>query len=138
LQVPLLALSVAGGLAWIAMGGGWMAALAAAAWIGPIRLLWALHAQCAVNSVCHLGPQSEHGSGLNLLWLSPVHLFQGENWHANHHRCPLDARLGQRWWQFDLGWTCIRMLGLLGLASGIRTPGDHSGAADPGVQHGPT
>lgn len=119
LQPLVLALGVFGGLAW-ALGGSWSEALAAALWIGPLRLLWALHAQCSVNSICHLGDRAEHGTSRNVLWLAPLHLLQGENWHANHHREPAVARLGSRWWQPDIGWLCLRTLAVVGLAARVR------------------
>jgi fatty-acid desaturase len=121
LQIGVLAVSCAGGLLWLAWGS-LSEALAVCLWLGPIRLLWALHAQCAVNSICHLGPITAGGAGSsrNVWWLAPVHLFQGENWHANHHRSGLDPRLGQRWWQVDLGWWAIGSLRYCRLVSGIR------------------
>jgi stearoyl-CoA desaturase (delta-9 desaturase) len=86
-------------------------------WIGPVRLLWALHVQCTVNSVCHLGPQDgKDGSSRNVAWLVFAHLGQGENWHGNHHQRPAGDRIGIGW-QLDLGWQTIRALRLLGLAS---------------------
>lgn len=120
-QVPVLAVSCFGGLAWLALGSV-PEALAACLWIGPVRLIWALHAQCAVNSVCHLGPITPGGEGSsrNVWWLMPVHLFQGENWHANHHRFALDHRLGRRWWQIDLGLQLIRLLAWCRLATALR------------------
>ena len=119
MQIPLLALSAFGGLA---CGGlTWTGALTAALWIGPIRLLWALHTQCTVNSVCHLGSITAHrGSGRNVPWLVIAHLGQGENWHGNHHGAAACARLGHRWWQVDFGWTTIQMLAAVGLAKQIR------------------
>jgi stearoyl-CoA desaturase (delta-9 desaturase) len=114
LQVPVLALSLFGGLAW--PGADWREMLTAMLWIGPIRLVWALHAQCAVNSICHLGPvTSEHGSGRNIWWLAPFHLLQGENWHRNHHEKQIDPRLGKGL-QIDLGWWTIQTLRVLRLA----------------------
>lgn len=122
-QAPVLALACFGGLALWPVLPDWQAALAAAAWLGPIRLVVALHVQCSVNSLCHLGPiTAEHGSGRNIWWMAPLHLFQGENWHANHHRRPADPRLGTRWWQVDIGWWTIRALGLCRLATRIRQP----------------
>ncbi|MEK7412093.1 MAG: acyl-CoA desaturase [Planctomycetota bacterium] len=120
IQVLMLAVSAFGGLAWLIVAD-WQTAIAAAAWIGPIRLVWALHAQCTVNSVCHLGAKEEHGTGKNVTWLAPLHLFQGENWHANHHREPNSARLGMRWWQIDIGWACLRSLAVVRLASRVRS-----------------
>lgn len=117
-QVPVLALSLFGGLLWPGLGGADL--LTAALWLGPLRLLWALHAQCAINSICHLGePDAEHGSSRNVWWLTPFLLGQGENWHANHHRRPSDARLGRRA-QIDVGWWTISVLRVCRLASRVR------------------
>jgi fatty-acid desaturase len=119
LLYPTLALSLFGGLLlvpWL----GWEHALAAAVWIGPVRLVWALHTQCTVNSVCHLGAREEHGTGHNVVWLALIHLFQGENWHANHHREPGRAKLGLRWYQVDVGWYTLVGLRTLGLAKRLR------------------
>jgi fatty-acid desaturase len=120
LQMPLLALSLFGGLMWPGATG--MDVLAAALWIGPVRLLWALHTQCLVNSVCHLGVLTpEHGSSRNLWWLTVAHMGQGENWHANHHLRQVDPRLGYGW-QLDIGWWTIKALSLVGLAQRVRDP----------------
>jgi fatty-acid desaturase len=117
-QTPVLALSLLGGLLWPGSHG--LEALACCLWLGPLRLLWALHVQCSVNSLCHLGPiESEHGSGRNIWWLTLVHLGQGENWHANHHRRQAEARLGHRW-QIDLGWWTLRTLSFFRLAKRVR------------------
>ncbi len=113
-QIPMLALSLFGGLLWPFGTGPEM--LSAALLIGPLRLLYSLHMQCTVNSICHLGPVSgPHGSGRNIWWLAIAHMGEGENWHENHHRHPGDARLGKRW-QLDLGWWAIRGLSLVRLA----------------------
>jgi fatty-acid desaturase len=122
LQIPVLALSVFGGLLLVPLVG-WPAALAAAVWLGPVRLVIALHVQCTVNSLCHYGKVTdEHGSGQNVWWMAPLHLWLGENWHANHHRRPIDPRLGGAWWQIDLGWWVIAMLARCGLATRLRAP----------------
>jgi fatty-acid desaturase len=119
-QVPVLALSVFGGLlVWPFVG--WIGALATCLVLGPLRLVFALHVQCSVNSLCHLGPLAvAHGSALNVAWMMPFHLGQGENWHANHHVCANDARLGQRWWQIDAGWWTIALMEKCGLAREVR------------------
>ncbi len=121
-QPTVLALSMFGGLLWPG-ADNWHETLSACIWLGPIRLLWALHAQCTVNSVCHLGqPSGEGGSSKNVWWLAFIHLFQGENWHANHHQRQVDPRLGQAWWQIDVGWYTLVILRSLGLASKLRVP----------------
>ncbi len=119
LLYPTLALSVFGGLL-VAPWLGWEAALATAIWCGPVRLVWALHTQCSVNSVCHLGARTEHGTGRNVGWLAVIHLFQGENWHANHHSEPGSARLGRNWRQIDLGWWTLAALRAVRLAGRVR------------------
>jgi fatty-acid desaturase len=115
IQTAVLAGALALGTAWFIFVP-WQEALAAMLWIGPVRLVWALHTQCSVNSICHLGTIAERGgSSRNVAWLTVAHMGQGENWHANHHRSPADPRIGHRW-QIDLGWWTIRLLGLFDLA----------------------
>lgn len=43
-------------------------------------------------------------------------LVGGEELHNNHHAFSSSARLSSKWWEFDIGWAYIRMLGGLGLA----------------------
>ena len=43
-------------------------------------------------------------------------IIGGEELHSNHHAFPTSARFSSKWWEFDLGWTFIRVLSLLGLA----------------------
>lgn len=115
LQVPLLAISY--------LSGGAIS-LAAFFWLGAIRLVFALHAQCFVNSVSHLrrGTQPGADSSRNVHWLALWHLFQGENWHRNHHARPGSARLGWTPMQVDVGWWVILGLERLGLATEVRRP----------------
>jgi stearoyl-CoA desaturase (delta-9 desaturase) len=98
--------------------------LAAFFWVGPIRLVLALHAQCFVNSICHMrndvGP--DEATAKNVAWLAVLHFGQGENWHQNHHDRPGSARLGEGRFQLDLGWLTILMLERLGLATDVRRP----------------
>lgn len=115
IQVPMLGLAVGAGAVYF-LFVPWQEALAAMLWIGPVRLVWALHTQCTVNSICHLGAIADHGgSSRNVGWLTVAHMGQGENWHANHHRAPANPRIGQGL-QLDLGWWSIRALGVVGLA----------------------
>ena len=44
-------------------------------------------------------------------------LIGGEELHNNHHAFPASAKFSQRPWEFDLGWTYIRLLKKLGLAT---------------------
>jgi stearoyl-CoA desaturase (delta-9 desaturase) len=43
-------------------------------------------------------------------------LIGGEELHNNHHAFPSSARLSSKWWELDIGWFYIRLLGALGLA----------------------
>jgi len=43
-------------------------------------------------------------------------LIGGEELHNNHHAFPSSAKLSSKWWEFDIGWLYIRLLGALGLA----------------------
>jgi stearoyl-CoA desaturase (delta-9 desaturase) len=113
LQAPILTLSYLGPLYF---------GLEAFFWIGAIRLCFALHAQCFVNSICHSEPGIVPGedSSRNVGWLSLMHMLQGENWHRNHHSRPGWARLGWNWRQPDAGYVVILALEKLGLATDVR------------------
>lgn len=115
IHVLVLLLSLCGGLAL-----GWEAFF----WLGAIRLVYALHAQCFVNSIAHMrkGIAAGEDSSQNIGWLGLIHAFQGENWHGNHHAWPNSARLGLTLKQVDVGWWLILALEKLGLATGVRRP----------------
>lgn len=44
-------------------------------------------------------------------------LVGGEEFHNNHHAYQYSAKLGNKWWELDIGWVYIRLLEMLGLAS---------------------
>ncbi len=49
--------------------------------------------------------------------LSPLGiLIGGEELHNNHHAFPSSAKLSNKWWEFDIGWFYIQLLGHLKLA----------------------
>lgn len=113
-QGPVVLLSIFCGLV---LGLGWQGFF----WCGAIRLVYSLHMQCFVNSLTHLGHSEGGDSSLNLWWLGPFQLTAwGENWHQNHHSHAGSARLGQHWWQTDIGWYFIWTLQLLGLAHSVK------------------
>ena len=113
MQTPLLAVSLFGGLVF---------GLPAFFWLGPMRLVASLHAQCFVNSIAHMREGREPGedSSQNIGWLAPLHFFQGENWHRNHHAVPSSARFGWKVWQLDVGWYFIVLLEAVGLAKSVK------------------
>jgi stearoyl-CoA desaturase (delta-9 desaturase) len=81
------------------------------------------HAVFAVNSLCHIfgrrrfatADESRNNFLVALLTL-------GEGWHNNHHHYQSSANQGFRWWEIDISYYCIRMLGWTGLVWGIRKP----------------
>jgi len=99
---------------------GW----AAFFWLGPVRLVFSLHAQCFVNSIAHMreGARPGEDSSQNIAWLGVLHFYQGENWHANHHAEPKSARIGRTAFQWDAGWWVILALERTGLARRVRRP----------------
>jgi Fatty-acid desaturase len=113
IQNPLVVLSLFGGLAF---------GFPAFFWLGPMRLVASLHAQCFVNSIAHMREKRAPGedSSQNLGWLGPLQFYVGENWHRNHHASPSSARFGWKVWQLDFGWYSIFLLEALGLATSVK------------------
>jgi stearoyl-CoA desaturase (delta-9 desaturase) len=81
------------------------------------------HAVFMVNSVCHLwgwrryatADESRNNPLVAILTL-------GEGWHNNHHHYQSSANQGFRWWEIDVSYYLIRMLGFARLVWGIRKP----------------
>lgn len=46
----------------------------------------------------------------------------GEELHNNHHTFASSAKFSVKWWEFDLGWTYIRILSFFGLAKVKKLP----------------
>ena len=81
--------------------GGWALVL----WGIPLRLVLVYHVTWLVNSATHRWGYVSHASGdhsRNNWWVAL--LTFGEGWHNNHHAYPSSARMGFRWWEFDLTW----------------------------------
>jgi stearoyl-CoA desaturase (delta-9 desaturase) len=50
--------------------------------------------------------------------ISPIGMWiGGEELHNNHHAYPASAKFSLKWYEFDVGWTYIRALESLGLAT---------------------
>lgn len=81
------------------------------------------HAVFAVNSLCHIFGRRRYVTGDESRnnWL--VALFTlGEGWHNNHHYYQSSANQGFRWWEIDISYYIIRLMGKIGLVWDIRTP----------------
>ncbi len=104
----------------------WLGGLPWAIWGVAVRVPVSLAGHWLVGHFAHRG--GEQGwcvdgvavQGYNLPKFGLVTF--GESFHGNHHAFPESARLGLEPGQLDLGWTFIRFLERLGLASAIKTP----------------
>ena len=80
-----------------------------------------LHATLAINSLAHVWgwrryetkDQSRNNPLLALITL-------GEGWHNNHHYYPGTVRQGFRWWEVDITYYLLRMMGWLRLVWDLR------------------
>jgi len=98
--------------------GGWPFVL----WGIFFRVTLSLHATWLVNSATHMwgGRRfSTHDNSRNLWWVAL--LTGGEGWHNNHHAYPVSARHGLAWYEYDLNYYCIWIMGRFGLAKQIHT-----------------
>jgi stearoyl-CoA desaturase (delta-9 desaturase) len=84
-------------------------------------LLW--HGTFFINSLAHVvgrqryqtGDESRNSFALALITL-------GEGWHNNHHFYPTTANQGWFWWELDVSWMVLRVLGAMGLVQELRIP----------------
>lgn len=99
--------------------GGWSWVV----WGGFLRIAAVFHATWLVNSAAHRYGYRSYRTGdlsTNCWWVAL--LTFGEGWHNNHHAFPRSARHGLRWWEVDLSWWVLTLLGRLGLVHQIRLP----------------
>lgn len=122
------------------------AALLLGWWGGPAAIAVCACARCAaailghwfVGYAAHAWGEARyhvHGaceSGTNH-WLLGVASF-GEGFHNNHHAFPGSARIGLRWWEFDLGWWAVRALRCAGLISNVQAGAGPETMAGRGVE----
>jgi len=112
-------------LGWIGWGREAAVPLAVSlvVWGVFVRIVAVWHITWSVNSLAHLfGYRNyETGEGSRNNWLVAL-LTVGEGWHNNHHEDPTSASLQHRWWEIDVSYYEIRLLGALGLAWDIVTP----------------
>jgi fatty-acid desaturase len=97
--------------------GGWSWLL----WGIFLRVTLGLHAVWLVNSANHMWGSRRFATkdnSRNLWWVAA--LTGGEGWHNNHHAHPVSARHGLAWYEIDINYYAIWMMGKLGLATEIR------------------
>jgi stearoyl-CoA desaturase (delta-9 desaturase) len=96
--------------------GGWPWLL----WGIFLRVTLGLHAVWFVNSATHMWGSRRFATkdnSRNLWWVAV--LTGGEGWHNNHHAHPVSARHGLAWYEIDVNYYVIWLLGKLGLATNI-------------------
>lgn len=90
-------------------------------WGFCISTVCVYHATFSINSIAHkLGkkPHVTKDQSRNN-WLLALLTF-GEGWHNNHHRYPVSARQGFRWWQVDFTYYILKFLNFLGIISDLK------------------
>jgi stearoyl-CoA desaturase (Delta-9 desaturase) len=81
------------------------------------------HATLFINSLAHVWgtrPYATSDDSRNNALLAVFTL--GEGWHNNHHHEMSCARQGRKWWQVDVTYYSIRILGWLRLVWDVREP----------------
>jgi stearoyl-CoA desaturase (delta-9 desaturase) len=120
--VPGVALAVGCflfGFAFDGWPGGWSSLV----WGFFVSTTLLYHAVFAVNSLCHIFGRRRYETTDQSRNNLPVALLTlGEGWHNNHHYYQSSANQGFFWWELDISYYIIRLLGLLGLVWDIRTP----------------
>ena len=102
--------------------GGWSGLI----WGFFVSTVLLYHAVFAVNSFCHLFGGRRYATAdesRNNLWVALITL--GEGWHNNHHHYQSSANQGFFWWEIDVTYYLIKLLGFTGLVWDIRKPGRH-------------
>jgi stearoyl-CoA desaturase (delta-9 desaturase) len=81
-----------------------------------------LHATLTINSIAHRWGRrrfnTQDASRNN--WLLAI-ITLGEGWHNNHHFFPASARQGFYWWELDISYYLICLMGKSGLVWDIKT-----------------
>ena len=86
-------------------------------WGVLVRTVYVWHVTWLVNSVAHRwGYRSYDTDDQSRNNLIVALLTNGEGWHNNHHAAPRACSQGHRWWEFDLTFSAVRILQLIGLA----------------------
>lgn len=106
-----------------ALGAWWGDALGGLLVGGFLRLVLQYHLTWVINSVSHSFGHRRYkpvGTARTNGWLLAL-LTVGESFHERHHLAPDDYRLGNRWYDWDIGKWFIRFFWMLGLARKLKT-----------------
>ena len=101
--------------------GGLYGATSMVLWGIFLRVTLGHHFTWMVNSITHIWGERRFNTrddSTNNWWVAL--LTFGEGWHNNHHAHPTSARHGLAWYELDITWIEIWVLGKLGLAKNIK------------------
>ncbi|MBL9129697.1 MAG: acyl-CoA desaturase [Verrucomicrobiaceae bacterium] len=99
--------------------GGWAGFL----WCFCVSTVVLYHTTFFINSLCHVLGKKRYETGessRNSLILALVTL--GEGWHNNHHYYQYCARQGFRWWEIDITYYILKVLGWMRIVYDIKEP----------------
>lgn len=84
-----------------------------------VQILWIpIWAAGVINGLAHWWGYRNYNTKDTSRNLLPWGIWiGGEELHNNHHKDGASAKLSHRWWEFDIGWFYIKVLGLFGLAT---------------------
>ena len=114
-------LQIALGAALAPTGGRILGAFTMVLWGTFLRVVVGLHSTWLVNSATHMFGSRRFETKddpRNSWWVAL--LTGGEGWHNNHHAHPVSARHGLTWYEFDINYYGIWLLGKIGLAEKIQ------------------
>lgn len=118
LALSLLGLGALLQALWPSLGtSGWQMLI----WGYFISTVVLIHATLTINSLAHCWGSRRFNTkddSRNNALLALITL--GEGWHNNHHFYPGSARQGFYWWEIDISYYIIRLMGMLGLVWDIR------------------
>ena len=115
--VAFAALVYFAGELWGGLGASWLV------WGVFVRQVALWHATWFVNSATHLWGYRNYRTdeeSTNSWWVALIAF--GEGWHNNHHADQRSAAHGQRWFEVDITYYLIRLMGAAGLAWSINEP----------------
>jgi stearoyl-CoA desaturase (delta-9 desaturase) len=101
------------------LADGW----AGLVWGFVVSTVLVYHATFTVNSLCHRFGRRRYATtddSRNNALVAVLTL--GEGWHNNHHHYQSSANQGFFWWEIDVSYYLIRLLGVAGLVWDVRTP----------------
>jgi stearoyl-CoA desaturase (Delta-9 desaturase) len=95
-------------------------------WAFAVCQVMTWHGTFTINSLSHLWGGRRYKTdddSRNNVVLAVVTM--GEGWHNNHHHYQVSARQGFFWWEIDLTYYVLRLLGAVGLVWDLHGVPDH-------------